>query len=368
MKTMHPISNMRRQAGITLIELMISLLLSLLLVAGMIQVFAGNRATYEFTQGLSRIQENARFSLDHIAFNARMAGYSGCLSDVAYYNNLDVPTNFRDDIENGIQGYDASNTGDGDVVALVKTPGASGNPAAWTPSLPPEFFNEVDVVPDSDVLVVRGIASNAQQLITPFSDATQLYVPATHGFVDGEVLIVSDCQKASLFQLTQSGPSGLGENLLHSDAGAFAPGNAAAAWGPEQEFGLGAEVARLETHAFYVGPGANGPSLFQLRLLPSATFAAEELVEGVETLQIRYGIDPDNDGAIDNWVPASAVADWTRVLSLEVTLLARSIEEYGSEVDTGVYDVGGPQFNPPANDRRLRQVFSSTIGVRNRLP
>ena len=55
------------------------------------------------------------------------------------------------------------------------------------------------------------------------------------------------------------------------------------------------------------------------------------------------------------------------MLSIEITLLARSNDEYGTEVDTAVYNLAGTQFNP-ADDRRLRQVFSTTIGLRNRLP
>lgn len=84
-------------------------------------------------------------------------------------------------------------------------------------------------------------------------------------------------------------------------------------------------------------------------------------------MQIRFGTDPDNDGDTDAWTPAGGVADWTQVLSLEVTLLARSADEYGQEIDTFTYNLAGTQFNP-IDDRRLRQVFSSTVGIRNRLP
>ena len=83
---------------------MVAMLLGLVLVAGIIQIFTGNRATYEFTDSLGRIQENARFTLDHIAYDTRMAGFRGCLADVAVFNNLNVPSVFRDDIENGVIG------------------------------------------------------------------------------------------------------------------------------------------------------------------------------------------------------------------------------------------------------------------------
>ena len=128
----------------------------------------------------------------------------------------------------------------------------------------------------------------------------------------------------------------------------------------------------MQTHAFFVGRGANNrPSLFQLRLqwqsATTSNFAPEELASGIDTLQIRYGIDTDNSGAPNTWVSADAVANWDDVRSVEITLLARSDEEYGPETDAVVYSLADTQFDP-VNDRRLRQVFSTSVGVRNRLP
>jgi type IV pilus assembly protein PilW len=360
-----------QQRGMTLVELLVALVLSLFLVGGIVQIFIGNRVTFAFNDGLSRIQENARFSLEHIAFNSRMAGYSGCLSDVTVFNNLTAPNPFRDDIANGITGHNANGTGVGQsYTAAAMDPAPSSNATNWTPALPTELNNRV--IPGSDVLIVRGAAGAASSLVAPFSDPSQLTIATPHTFVNGEILVVADCQKASIFQLTSSSVSGTTATLVHADTAGFSPGNASATWPIEQEFGLGAEVALHQTYAFYVGQGANGrPSLFQLRLQSltgtSSGFAPEELVEGIDTLQIRYGLDTDNDGDVDSWTPADAVADWTAVLSMEVTLLARSGDEYGTEVDTVVYNVAGTQFNP-VDDRRHRQIFSTTVGIRNRLP
>jgi type IV pilus assembly protein PilW len=359
-----------RERGVTLVELLVSLVLGMLLTAGIIQVFAGNRTTYAFNESLSRIQENARFTLDHIAYEARMAGYSGCLSEVAIHNNLELDNQdlFRDDIANGIQGYDANGTGAGETyLATAMNPSPSGNLTDWTPSLPAQLDDLV--LPGSDVLVVRGIGGEAESLVSPFNDTTQLFVSTPHDLAAGQILVVSDCQKASIFQL--SAVDSTGRNLTHGTP-SMTPGNENASWGPEQDYGLGSEVARLNTLAFYVGRGADGsPALFQLRLQSvgtTASFAAEELAAGVETLQVRYGIDSAGaDGAIDEWVSADAIGDWTTVLSVEIALLARADDEYGAETDTVTYTLGATQFNP-INDRRLREVFSTTVGVRNRLP
>lgn len=363
--------NCRRQLGVTLIELMISLLLGLLLTAGMVQVFGSNRQTYEFTQALSRIQENARFALDHMAYNTRMAGYSGCLSDVKVYNNLNTPTDFRDDLQNGVQGHNANGTAVGQSFTAATTdPAPSSDVNAWTPALPAELNNRV--IPGSDVLVVRGVGGAPHPLVAPFNNSAQLFVNNPHDFTLGEILVVTDCQKASIFQLTNVTSTGFGINLVHSNNNTYSPGNASPTWGPEQDYGLGAEVARLQTFAFYIGRGGNNrPSLFQLRLQREsdtlAGFQPEELIQGVDSMQIRYGVDVDADRAADSWQSAEAVADWSSALSVEISLLARATDEYGSETDTLVYNLGGTQFNP-VDDRRLRQVFSTSVGVRNRLP
>jgi len=364
-------SKSRRQGGMSLVELLVALSLSLFLTAGIIQVFASNRATFAFNEGLGRIQENARFSLDHIAFNARMASYSGCLASVAVFNNLNGPNTFRDDIASGIQGHDANGTGVGDsFVAADENPAPSANVSDWTPALPPELDDLV--IPGSDVLIVRGVNGATHSLIAPFTNSAQAFVAGPHDFINGEILVVSDCQKASIFQLTNSTAIGAGVNLVHSNSGAFAPGNDGANWSANQEYGLGAEVARLQTIAFFVGRGENGrPSLFQLRLqslsATSAGFEEEELVEGIESLQIRYGEDTDNDGAVDEWRSADEVVSWAAVLNLDLTVLARAPDEYGIELDTVVYNLSGTQFDP-VDDRRHRQIFSTTVGIRNRLP
>ena len=361
----------RHQRGLTLVELMVAMLLGLVLVAGTIQVFSGNRITYEFTDGLARIQENSRFTLDHIAYNARMSGYRGCLANVAVFNNLNAPNTFRDDIENGLVGHNANGTSATETfTAASMDPAPSANPAEWTPPLPPELNNLV--IPGSDVLIVRSISGPANTLLAPFSTGTGLFIPNTHDYAVGEVLVATDCTKASIFQLTDVSASGALDQLGHTADASFVPGNNTAVWGLDQGYGLGSEVSRLQAHAFYVGRGANNrPSLFQLRLQwqsgTTSDFVPEELASGIDTLQIRYGLDTDNSGAPNTWVSADGVGDWADVRSAEITLLARSDEEYGPETDSVVYNLADTQFDP-VDDRRLRQVFSTSVGVRNRLP
>jgi type IV pilus assembly protein PilW len=368
-------SQHRRQRGVTLIELMVAVLLATLLTAGAIQVFIGSRATYAFNEGLARLQENARFALDQIANEARMAGYVGCLSNLGVNNALDPPNAFRDDLEAGLQGFDAVGTLEGAAyVAGAMNPAPSVNENAWAPPLPdPELADRV--IPGSDVLVVRHVGAQANTLISPFSEPDEVYTTQPDNeFAQGQVLVVTDCQKATIFQVTNNPAAGA--TLRHASGGGFTPGNLVSDWPTEQLYGLGSEVAPLETVAFFVGRGANGvPALFQQRLrrinATTTDFAPpEELVDSIDTMQLRYGHDADEDGTVDDWLTADAVDaadDWDEVVSVEVSLVARAAEEYGTDVDVGIYPLAGMTFDP-FNDRRLRRVFSTVVSLRNRLP
>ncbi len=68
------------QAGLSLIEIMIALLIGAFLIGGVLQIFIGSKQTYRMQQALSRLQENGRFAMDFLAKDIRMAGYRECLT------------------------------------------------------------------------------------------------------------------------------------------------------------------------------------------------------------------------------------------------------------------------------------------------
>lgn len=72
--------------GLSLIELMISIVLGLLLVAVVIQIYVGSKATYNKQEDLSRLQENGRVALDVIGRVARISGFKS--NPAADYSTL----------------------------------------------------------------------------------------------------------------------------------------------------------------------------------------------------------------------------------------------------------------------------------------
>lgn len=144
-------------------------------------------------------------------------------------------------------------------------------------------------------------------------------------------------------------------------------------------------------------PNNNGePALWCYTSNPtSAAVTPQPIVSGVESLQILYGEDLDSDGIINHYVPAQLVTSFDNVLSVKVSIIARSANAVttGSTVAKTYYhfgatyaDPGGTSgaqvcVNPPAgntqcvaatqavisNDNRLRlpQPVSTEIAIRN---
>ncbi len=67
------------QKGLTLVEILIALLISAFLLAGMIAVFLNIKQTYRVQDNLARMQESGSLALELMGRDIRMLGYWGCL-------------------------------------------------------------------------------------------------------------------------------------------------------------------------------------------------------------------------------------------------------------------------------------------------
>jgi len=64
-----------KNSGVTLVELMIAIALSMTLMAASLQFIVSTRQTYELNDDISRVQENGRIALDILVKDLQMAGY-----------------------------------------------------------------------------------------------------------------------------------------------------------------------------------------------------------------------------------------------------------------------------------------------------
>ena len=253
----------RRQCGFSLVEVMVALVISLFLIAGVIQLFIGSKQAYRFHEALSRIQENGRFALQAMTRDILMAGFQ-------------FPT-----------------------------------------PLPPS------PAPPSPNNAVESTGNNI--------------------------------------------------TVRWSDPGAAPPQCTA--------------VGGICTRSYSIAPSTSGIAGATSLFLQSDGGANQELVEGVEAMQILYGvcIDTDADNNIDTVSPpyrtAAQVAaggaiggvagavDWGNVCSVRIDLRLVSLEDnivIATQTLVFPADTGNP-FTPNPADRRLRQGFSTTVLIRNRL-
>lgn len=308
-----------RQRGLTIVEILVALLVSLILIAGVIQIFVGTRQTYRFQDALSRVQENGRFAMETISRDARQAGFVGCTTLISVTPNPVPPV--------------AINYTRGTYISDTPTGGAPATQVAGTDSLTLRMLepgtmrvNAVMGNPDDDI----SIDANLQ------------------GLQAGDIAAVADCNNVDLFQVNSVTP---GAGLVTVDP-----------VGPLRvAYVAGAELTRFREVTYFVAPGASG----QRALWRRDNGVDTELVDGVDDFWVRYGEDLDNDGAPDVYRDAALVADWGRVRALRYSLLLSSAEDNVTGGPQAV-DFRGAALVPA--DNRYRQVVTSTVGLRNRLP
>ena len=128
----------------------------------------------------------------------------------------------------------------------------------------------------------------------------------------------------------------------------------------------GADVVAASTVSNTYALDANNRLTCAVVLNGGAT-DTRDIIDGVEGLHVLYGVDTDNDDAANQYVSAGNVADMEEVVSMRVSMLLRTLDDGLIEVtDTGTYDLLDETIDP-ADDRRLRRVFSATINLRNQL-
>lgn len=337
-------------AGFSLVELMVAIGLSLLLLTGVVAILSSSRVSYESTDQLSRVQETGRFALEQLSRHIRSAGFSGCSRQPNYISTaLNSPGNLQwNFLEGPVRGFDASGTGWVPAISSVPAADVSTNGAAE----------------GSDILVVRGPRLDATPVMVTTSMADPqdpLAVNATTGIDPaGDVVMAYSCEGLAFFFAQPSG-----NTLLHGVTSEL-PGNQFAT--TSYPLRRNAEVVPVETVVYFVGAsGGTVPtgtrSLWRRR---GVTAAAEELVQGVEQMQLEYGIDTNGDRIVDIYEKATATTNWDRVIAVRVALLVRSIEQYGTDTDQRSYRLTADTTVAAPGDRRLREVFTSTVSIRNR--
>jgi type IV pilus assembly protein PilW len=337
------------QHGFSMVELMVAMMLGVVLLSGVVSIFQSNKRTYITSDAVAEVQEGVRIAYDYISREARMAGsgYS-CLASVdAVQNMLKDKDAFDFDFGTPVEGY-------GEKMAF-----------------PAEISSSV--LSGTDALVVRGTYGVNAKLESELDNASaDLKVTSIDPppFADGDIVVVTDCRTASIFQITNyngSGNSG-SDNVVHNTGNSTSPGNATKIF--SYPFQAGANIIKTRTIAYYIGNGVSGePALFQ-RATDGGSSSSIEVVEGIQDMQLEYGLDNNNDGYPDGYYTATAIDDgsaggnWSNVITIKINLLVRSTDD---NVVDGVfsYTFNGKEVKP--SDERIYRPVSFVVAIRGRL-
>lgn len=331
MKIPMKIKPANRQRGISLVEIMIALALSLTLAFALVQLFITNKITYRTEEGISRIQENARYALDRMATDINSSGFLGCMPSSGNVDNVLSNSSGGYNFAAGIEANNAGNT-----ITIRRSVGA-GRIAMTKP---------MDSLGISDVELDK---------TDPDYSLLEQY----------QILAISDCTRAAVFMITND-PSTSNGTIQHkagvtSPLGKPNPGQSnsrdylgSPAFGAEQSAVAEAFITTFRTYTVANSTAANNagkacgtttPQYCSLwRTDPSGT---NELVEGVDSITTLFGIDANNDLVAERFVAASAVTDWNTVIAMRITLGFNSVQQVP---DQGV----------------IRKTVSNTFRLRNR--
>ena len=341
---------LKKQAGLTLVELMVATTLSLVLLAGVLLVFSANKATYKMQNGLGTLQENGRYAIRQIAADLQMAGYGGCqsphLNPAPRVINVVTPsaaTAFLDDFAGG-EFFDGRNNQSTTVT-----------------------YGGRAMALGTDSIEIRGpLRSNVNFVTGPVLSTGAVEVQGTGtGFANDEYLLISDCSSTTIFRATNVSTSSGNTQITHTTANNSSSELA-------QPYGSDALVMEFATHTYFIGDttrlNANGDNILALYRFDGNN--AVELVDGVDDMQIDYAFDTDTDGIIDAFGTAADITsgtyDWDEAVAVRVSLLLNSVESASSvEAPYTYFPSGSNQISPATGDLRLRQEFSSLISIRN---
>lgn len=386
-----------RQKGVSLIELMIAMAIGVVLLLGLVQVFAAARTAYQLSEGLARVQENGRFAVDYLQRDIRMAGHMGCVNDQARFRGPTIGLksllvspvtnlatgNFRARFDVAVQAYEANGTAPGATLDL------SAPTAGWTPALPAAFA-ALNILPGSDVIMLRyfspdgvpvtGLAPGATATIS--FDSSRAGVLRTGGVANPGLFAIADCLNATVFEADAASNLDGGTVVVGNTSGLNASNFATERYLPGQ-----AMLYRAESVVYYISRNTAGnPSLFRARFTatPGANAWAtdvEELVEGIENMQLLYGQDRQTNpalapsGYIDNFGTANNLTlvgtpeeTWRRVGMVKIGLLATSPDRsaVAQALAANALQADGVTYTAP-EDGRFRTVYESSIALRNRL-
>lgn len=315
--------------GFTLVELMISLVLGLLVIAGVGSVFVANKQSYRTNEALGQVQDASRIAYEFMARDIRMAGYGNVCS------NFNFPINVIADpapaadfglITGGIKAIEGSVAAAGAAVGGITVKTGTG-------------IVQLDYFPTLD--------NSSPNLVgnLPPNNANIQINENTPGFVAGDTLFITDCTQADVFRASTVSSGTKTITIAHAS-------NVNTDNKLSKSYGGDAFVFDINDYrriTYFIGQRVGGanPQYSLYRKINADT--PVELVRGVTDMQVGYHQIGSSDyvTAVNGW----SAADWSNVDAVQIS-----------------YQVESDMRNVTTDGNPLTRTFTTTVAIRNRLP
>lgn len=362
---------MNKSKGFTLVEIMIALTISLVLMAGVISIMISSKKTYSLQSELSRLQESARFVIHDMNHSVRMAGFMGCAA--AAPDNAPAAMKNMQKLEGTsnqrIRIATRDNQGNYTITAATTTKSVKSSDILTVNYFGDELIHafEPNYALNSTAEEKKTAIKNSQNQIEVAFGPASNFIPLANNSIYpavGEQVIISDCGGARLYTVAGTNANGftlttaLGRGYLWP-VSIFRVADAA------NTTSITYQVAAIDKNN---NGNANDPED------GFALFRNDELfVEGVENLQIRYGVSSSSNSKVVSRY--QLLPNSSTVRSVRINLLIRTVfKRYDITdsvnidfpLDTSDGSIGSYNPSQHAHEAGFRhRFFTNTIQVRN---
>jgi Tfp pilus assembly protein PilW len=321
------VSHFSKRAGLSLIELMISLAIGMVISLGVVNLFLQSKVSFQQDEETARLQENGRWALRYLSRELSMTGFYG--------NTLNGTT----------------------IGTAIPVTNDCGLGWALDTSVPLEHLNDAT---DADATTAYDCLATGE--IEPGTDILAVRrTKDTASMLDGTAAITPENNKVYL-RVQNFGSNGAlvkGSDLTVAEKTA---GSGIDTWEYQPQL--------LFIRSYSMAPGDGVPSLCIKKLTTDVTNIAVDstvcLVEGVENLQVEYGLDQSTppDYAADFYTDSPTAAQLEIAVNARIYVLTRSVNEVPGYVNDKSYQLGDTSI-AAANDGYYRRLMQTTVMLRN---
>lgn len=324
------IVHMNRQRGLTLVELMIAMVLSLLLAGAVATTFATNRKSFSRDENIQRMQDDARHAMRELSFELGMAGHFANLLDprlISSDTSLTIatdcgPTGTPDWI------YEVADAGTSETTSLTALDNVDGSTANAAFSC----IGSTEFQDGTDVIAIKRVAG--AESATNTTGSVYLRSNGTLG------VLMKEPVSAAGATLVSATPPATIENWEYRPS-----------------------IYYIRNFADTAGDGI--PTLCR-KVLDDVTpsMSTECLARGIEDMQIEYGLDTDLDGDPNVFITGPTQLQMQTVVAARIFLLTRSVDADVGYNNDKTYNLSNAASYTPA-DTFHRRVMSLTVGIKN---